>query len=420
MKKRLLSLLLAGSMVLALTACGDTGSKPSASAQPSGSAAASPSSGTANKGPEKIVIGGIQDLSGGAATSGIAMHRGAELAIEDLNAAGGINGIPVEYINYDTKGEPQEAMNAYNRLVDQDKASVVIGPPISNIGLAIKSLAQEKKVPIVGAFIDSRITKNADTGAAEPYMFLVQPTNEQSGEIQASYLLDVLGLKKVALFYDQSNAFGVSQVGAFSNYIKENGGEIVTEQIFKSGDKDFKTQLTKIKEAGAEAIFAPNYPQDNVLYVTQLEQLGMSNLVTMGGLDFAPPFLTTLPDASIVNNVYFALNCAFEEPQLQDLNTRYIDKYDDAETVDDISVKVYLGYDAVMLAAEALKNSGDYSGASVNTALEGIAGLECKTGTIGYSKDSHQPIGLSMVMYIIENGENRNLGRYVPASHQAK
>lgn len=417
MKKRLLSLLLAGSMVFGLTACGG-GTKPSAA--PTASADPAASAAPAANQPTKIVIGAIQDQSGGAATSGIAMNRGAEMAIEDINAAGGINGIPVEYISYDTKGEPQEAMNAYNRLVDQDKASVVIGPPISNIGLAIKSLAQEKQVPIVGAFIDSRITKNPDTGAAEPYMFLVQPTNEQSGEIQASYLVDLLGLKKVALFYDQSNAFGVSQVSAFSNYVKNAGGEIVSEQIFKSGDKDFKTQLTKIKEAGAEAIFAPNYPQDNVLYVNQLDQLGMSDLVTMGGLDFAPPFLTTLPDASIANNVYFALNCAFEEPQLQDLNTRYIDKYDDAETVDDISVKVYLGYDAVMLAAEALKNSGDYSGPAVNTALENITGLECMTGTIGFSKESHQPIGLSMVMYVIKEGQNENLGRYVPESHKAK
>lgn len=390
--KKIASILLAGTLTMSCVGCGSKGESANDS--------------------DTIVIGAIQDLSGGAATAGKAMDRGSEIAIEEINANGGLNGKKVKYVCYDTKGDPQEAMNAYTRLVEQDKACAVIGPPISNVGLAIKSLANDKKVPIVGAYIDSRVTEKED-GTPEDYMFLVQPTNEQSAEIQASYLVDKLGVKKVALFYDQSNAFGVSQVKGFKDYIEGHGGEIVSEQVFKSGDKDFKTQLTKIKESGAEAIFAPNYPQDNVLYVNQLDQLGMSDLVTMGGLDFAPPFLSTLPDATKANNIYFALNCAFDEPQLQDINKKYLEKYSDAKTVDDISVKAYLGYDAVSLVAEAIKNSSEISGPAVKESLENIKGLECKTGTIGFSKDSHQPQGLSMVMYIIAKGENKNLGRYV-------
>lgn len=374
--------------------------------------------------PEEIVIGGIQDLSGRAVQSGLAMHQGTQLAIEAINEAGGINGRMLKYVGYDTKSDVQEAMNAYLRLVEQDKAVVVIGPPISNIGLALMDTVIEKKVPVIGAFIDSRITKNPETGAAVPYNFLVQPTNQQSGEIQASYLVDVLGLKKVALFYDQGNAFGVSQIEAFRGYIEGHGGEIVSEQIFKSGDKDFKTQLTKIMASGAEAIFAPNYPEDNVLYCNQLNQLGMTDIVTMGGLDFAPPFLNSVPDKSIVNNVYFALNCAFDEPQLQGLNEKFVKQFMPAGTVVDdntISVKVYLGYDATMLAAEAIKRAGDnITGENVNAMLETIEGLEGMTGTIGFSPDSHQPIGLSMVMYVIKNGVNEKLGRYVPEIHKAR
>ncbi|MEM1485901.1 ABC transporter substrate-binding protein [Oscillospiraceae bacterium PP1C4] len=414
--KKILAGLLAGCMLFSMTACGgtkETSSTPAADAPAAEASAAEAPAAEAAK-PEKIVIGGIQDLSGGSSVSGVAMNRGAELAIADINALGGINGVPVEYICYDVKGDPQEAINAYNRLCDQDKASVVIGPPISNIGLALTETAAQKKVPIVGAFIDSRVTKKED-GKPQDYMFLVQPTNEQSGIIQASYLVDVLGKKKVAIFYDQTNAFGVSQVKAFKEYVTSAGGEIVSEQIFKSGDVDFKTQLTKIKESGAEGIFAPNYPKDNTLYCNQMKQLGMDNLITMGGLEFAPPFLTTLPDPTIVNNVYFALNCAFDEPQLQDLNKAYIDKYDDADTVDDISVKVYLAYDAVMLAAEGIKNANmSTSGEDIKAGLEAIEFLECKSGNIGFSPETHQPKGLSMVMYKITDGVNENLGRYVP------
>ena len=337
---------------------------------------------------EYIVIGGIQDMSGAAMQSGLAMHQGTELAVEEINAAGGINGKLIKYIGYDTKGDVQEAMNAYERLVEQDGAVAVVGPPISNIGSALRDTAITKKVPVVGAFIVSGITKYPETGEAVPYNFLVQPTNEQAGEIQASYLVDVLGVKKVALFYNQDNSFGVSQVAPFRAYVEANGGEIVSEQIITDNDKDYKTQLTKILASGAEAIFAPNYPEENTLYCTQLNQLGMTDIITMGGLDYAPPFLNTVPDPSVVNNVYFAINCAFDEEHLQDLNKRFIEKYLTADTVVDentISVKVYLGYDATQLIAEALRRCGDdITGENVNAQLETIEALELMSGTIGF------------------------------------
>ncbi len=386
-------------MTLGLSACGG-------SANPT-------SNGSGTGSGDEIVIGAIQDLSGNSSVSGKAMDRGSKMAIDKINEAGGINGKTIKYVSYDTTGDPQEALNAYNRLVEQDKAVAVIGPPISNIGLALKQTAAEAKVPIVGAFIDSRVTMK-DDGTPEEYMFLVQPTNQQSGEIQAGYLVEKLGIKKVALFYDKTNAFGVSQVEAFTQYIESHGGEITTEQLFKAGDVDFKVQLNKIKESGAEAIFAPNYPKDNTLYCTQMNQLGMTDLVTMGGLEFAPPFLTTLPDPTIVDNVYFAVNVAFDEPQLKDINDLYIATYDDAKTVDDISVKVYLGYDAVTLVAEAIKNAESLTGEGVKNALEGISSLEMLSGTFGFSKETHQPVGLSMHMYRIDKGQNVKLERYVP------
>lgn len=371
---------------------------------------------------EYIVIGGIQDMSGPAMQSGLAMHQGTELAVEEINAAGGINGKQIKYIGYDTKGDVQEAMNAYERLVEQDGAVAVVGPPISNIGSALRDTAIAKKVPIVGAFIVSSITKYPETGEPVPYNFLVQPTNEQAGEIQASYLVDVLGVKKIALFYNQDNSFGVSQIEPFRAYVESHGGEIVSEQVITDNDKDYKTQLTKILASGAEAIFAPNYPEENTLYCTQLNQLGMSDIITMGGLDYAPPFLNTVPDPTVVDNVYFAINCAFDEEHLQDLNKRFVEKYLTPDTVVDentISVKVYLGYDALQLIAEAIRRCGDdITGENINTQLETIEGLELMSGTIGFSTESHQPVGLSMVMYRIDKGVNVKLGRHVPESHQ--
>lgn len=399
MKKRVLSILLIMVMLLAV---GCSNEKNNSTTDGNGSS---------SNNEDVIVIGGIQDLSGGSSVSGVAMDRGAKMAIDKINKDGGINGKQIKYVSYDVQGDPQEALNAYNRLVDQDKAVAIVGPPISNIGLALIDTAADKKVPIVGAYIDSRVTEKED-GSAQDYMFLIQPTNEQSAQIQAGYLIDKLDIKDVAIFYDQTNAFGVSQVEGFKDYIDSHGGNITTEQIFKSGDVDFKTQLTKIKASGAKAIFAPNYPKDNTLYCTQMNQLGMTDLVTMGGLEFAPPFLTTLPDPSIVDNVYFALNVAFDEEQLKDINNLYIDSYDDAETVDDISVKVYLGYDCVTSIVEAIKNTEELTGEGVKNSLEKIENLELLCGNISFSAEKHQPEGISMVMYKINKGVNEKLERY--------
>lgn len=281
----------------------------------------------------------------------------------------------------------------------------------------MKEMIGEKKVPVVGAWIDSRITKDEATGAATPYVYLMQPTNIYTGELLASYAVNELGLKKIALFYDQTNSFGVSQLDSFKNTVAALGGEIVADTPFMSGDKDFKSQLTKILASGADGIFAPNYPNDNTLYCQQLNQLGMTqDFVTIGGLDYAPPFLKSVPDASVVDNVYFALNVDFAEEQLQSVNAKFCEKFLGGKAADenDISVKVYLGYDSMMLIAKAIEfiGDGEINGETVNKALEDMEGLNALTGVLDFSADSHQPIGLSMVMYKIEAGTNVALGRY--------
>lgn len=412
--KKLLAVMLTGTMAFSLlVGCGSSTDSADTTDSASTEDAADGADTSVPEEAETIVIGNLQDLTGTAATAGVAMERGVALAVEEINANGGINGKLIEYVSYDTANDPAEALNAYTRLVGDDGAVAVIGPPVSNIGLALTETSTEYEVPIVGAFIDSAATEQED-GTPYEYMFLVQPTNEQCGEIQASYLINELGATKIALFYDQSNAFGVSQVEAFVEYVESHGGEIVCEQLFTSGDTDFKTQLQKIKDSGADGIFAPNYPQDNVLYVTQMDQLGMTDIPTMGGLDFAPPFLSSLSDPEICTNIYYAINIAFDDESIADLNATAIETYSDLNTVDDLSAKLYIGYDAMYMVAAAIEYLGDaeITGEAIKDALENMGPVEVKTGTIEFSDETHQPSGLGMTMYVIEDGETVKIGDY--------
>ena len=172
--------------------------------------------GSSSSGSQEIVIGNLQDLSGPTSVLGNAITRGVELAVNKINGQGGLNGKKIKLITLDTKGDVQEAIKAFNRLADQEKAVAVVGPPISNIGIGLASIAAAKKVAFVGNFADPRATVGED-GKVHPSMFLVQPSTVQYGEIMASYAVEKLGLKKIAILYDQSNAYAVSLVAPSKN-----------------------------------------------------------------------------------------------------------------------------------------------------------------------------------------------------------
>ena len=360
--------------------------------------------------PKEIVIGNLQDISGPTSVWGNAVTRGAEIAIEKINASGGVDGAMLKLITLDTKANVQEAIKAYNSLVSS-QAVAVVGPPVSNIGLALAPIANKAGVPLVGSFIDPRVTVGED-GKAQHAMFLMQPSSIQYSEIMAGYTVEKLGLKKVGVLYDQSNAFAVSLLKPYVEYVKKAGGQIVSEQIYTKGDKDYKTQLTKIKEAGADCLYFPNYIQDAVLAMKQRKQIGL-NIPVIGGLDFAPPFASLVNDPEAADDIYLANNFSEKEPQLSDVWKTYKAKFNE-----DPVNKVFLGYDKILLIREGMKLGGGTASAQIIAGLNKVANLQGTTGVLTISPETHQPTGLSMVMYKIEKGKYVELGRYVPEGHK--
>ena len=364
----------------------------------------------AQSAPKEIVIGNLQDISGPTSVWGNAVTRGAEIAVEKINAAGGVDGAMLKLITLDTKANVQEAIKAYNSLVSS-QAVAVVGPPVSNIGLALAPIANKAGVPLVGSFIDPRVTVGED-GKPQTAMFLMQPSSIQYSEIMAGYTVEKLGLKKVGVLYDQSNAFAVSLLKPYVEYVKKAGGQIVSEQIYTKGDKDYKTQLTKIKEAGADCLYFPNYIQDAVLAMKQRKQIGL-NIPVIGGLDFAPPFASLVNDPEAADDIYLANNFSEKEPQLAEVWKIYKAKYNE-----DPVNKVFLGYDKILLIREGMKLGGGTASAQIIAGLNKVANLQGTTGVLTISPETHQPTGLSMVMYKIEKGKYVELGRYVPKGHK--
>ena len=365
--------------------------------------------GEADEGP--IKIGAILDLSGPTSVWGNAVNRGAELAVEQINADGGVLGRELELVSYDVKLNPQEAITAYNRLADQDGAVAVVGPPISNIGLSVAPVTEQKGIPIVGSFIDPRATTQ-ENGEPWENMFLMQPSSVQYSEIIADFALTELDLDNLAIMYDQSNAFSVSLVEPFRNYVEANGGSIAIEVNYTGGDRDFRTQLNQIANSDADGVYLPIYIQEAVLTLQQAQQVGL-DMPIIGGLDFAPPFTDLLPDATLADGIYVANNYSESEPQLVDVRAAYVEMFDE-EPIN----KAYLGYDKVLIIADAIRRAGSADPVAVSAAIEETSGLAATTGTITISEETHRPVGLSMVMYQIDGGDYVEIGRHVPESHQ--
>ena len=376
-------------MSFVLTACGGSGAAETSPAATGTASEAPASSAPALEG--EIVIGSILDTSGGMAAAGLATVWGADYAVKEINDNGGINGKKLKIIHYDVKGDPNEAINAYNRLVDQDGAVAVVGPGLSNIGIAVAPIAEEKKVPIVGHFMDERCTTNEQTGKKWNYMYLAEPSCNQQAEAIASYAVEKLPIETVGILYDSSNAYSVTHAEPFAAYCEKNGVKVVAKESFGKDAKDYKAQLSKIIAKNPDAIFVPAYVQQNALAYVQIRQLGYTGIV-LGNNTYNTPF-DTLVEGTPVENLYFLFNVDYSSEYTKFLGDAYR-----AEKGEEPFINSAFGYDAVKIIANGLMNADDVtSGEAVSKAIETkTVKLMTSSGPITLNPDTHRPEGMGV------------------------
>ncbi len=355
-----------------------------------------------------IKVGNIQDTSGPTSTQGISVQRGIELAIERINADGGINGTPIELISYDCAANPEEAINCYKRLCEVNGVSIVLGPPLSNVGLACIETTKTNKVPFLGAFAINKCMVNPDTGETYEYMFAVQPTAEYAGRILADYIVNKLGYKKVACLSRSDQAYLVASYGEFKATLEANMGELVSDQYVLSSDTDYKMQITNMMNSGADVLVNFLETNDTVLFFNQYYQLGGEQEVC-GGSTFAQPMVSMLDNPELASGLYFTNNVDMEDPRLDEVRQAYIEAYGVEP-----DVKSYIGYDLALVLKAALEGAENYEPEAIKTSLEtNIQGLDLCQGTFSFS-EQHIPKGLPMVIFKIDGGEYTALEAYAP------
>lgn len=399
--KKVLAIILALALILSMAACGSQASPTTATEAPS--KADTPANDTpAADNEDVIVIGGTNDLSGSRSVTGNAINNGVILAIEEINAAGGILGKQVKYTYYDDKNDGQEAINNYTRLADVDKASAVITTDASGTFMSLIEVSTEKGVPLLGMPSDPRAVRDTEgSGEAYPYTFLTGQCNApQQAAIIAQYVSENTEMKKAALFYDQSNAYAVAYMNGFRDLWTSVGGEIVIEETCNSTDQDFSTQLSKIKASGAEFICTPNPTTQLVIMVQQAAQLGL-DIPYVGAQDMSDPFLSLLEKPEVVSKAYFQSSVYMGDPALESFLAAYQARFNEPATI-----KAVNGYDTMYILKAAIEAAGSADRDAIKNALEtSISGLDLLC-TDSYAQDgqTHSPDGLGMAVYEITDG----------------
>lgn len=321
---------------------------------------------------ETIKIGYLAALTGDWAAYGQTERNTAMLAVEEINAKGGINGKKVELVVYDFRGRQEDAVNAVRRLLEEDKVSAIVGANASGINIATAALVNRAKVPQIGTVSTNPMVTVDRKGNVRPYSFRVCFTDPYQGKLIAWFAAKELGLTKAAVLYDIASDYAQGLREFFIENFKNYGGETVADEAFKGGqDVDFRAQLTKIRNSGANVLVLPNMGKEMALIMKQARELGMDDLVFVGGDGYAE-FMWEIAGPAMENS-YWINHVSPSDPNMAKFFEDYKAKYDDEckEFVNGI-----LGYDAMYWLFDAIERAGSSDPVKIAEALSATKDLQ--------------------------------------------
>jgi branched-chain amino acid transport system substrate-binding protein len=226
---------------------------------------------------DTLPIGEYASLTGKEAAFGQSSHKGTLLAVEELNAAGGVLGRQLELITEDNQSKPGESATVVKKLISRDKVVALVGEVASPRSLEAAPIAQQAKIPLI-----SPSSTNAAVTEIGNYIFRVCFIDPFQGVVMAKFAREHLKLNRVALLTSVSSAYSVGLARYFKEEFVRRGGTVTLEQKYSEGDKDFKAQLTAVKAAGVQGIFVPGYYTEAALICKQARDLGIA-LPIFGG-----------------------------------------------------------------------------------------------------------------------------------------
>jgi branched-chain amino acid transport system substrate-binding protein len=344
--------------------------------------------------PTEVKIGINYELSGAVATYGQASVDGIMMAFDEINAAGGINGMKIVPVQIDNKSDAAEATTIATKLMTEEGVVACLGPATSGNFMATIPVAMGNKIPVISASAtaDEGVTTDAN-GNVNDYVFRLCFNDSFQGITMANFASQNLSAKTAVIIADNSSDYAKGLAKNFKETFTASGGTIVDEEAYVAKDKDFNAILTKIKGKQFDVIFLPGYYQEAGLIIKQARDLGITQPV-LGADGFDSPVLLELAGASALNDVYFSNHYSNldQDPKVQDFIKAYKEK-----NGEEPNAFHALGYDLGMYIADAITRAGSADPTAIKDALASTKDFQGVTGTFSMGAD-HNPIKSAVVI----------------------
>lgn len=347
----------------------------------------------------EIKIGLVAPLTGDVKTFGESTRNGFQLAVDEANAAGGINGRKIKVIIADDKNDPTEAANAVSKLINQDQVKLVIGSVSSKCSIPLSQLCQSGSVVMITPTSTNPKVTVDDAGRRKDYVFRACFIDPFQGQVAAKFVLDHLQAKTSAILYDVGNDYVKGLAEFYHDNFTAGGGKVVAYESYTKDDADFSAVLTKIKQYQPDILYIPDYYNKVALIVKQARQLGITSTF-VGGDGWDSEDMLKIAGDAIVGG-YFTNHYSPDDPrvEVQDWVRKYVARF--GSKPDALAT---LGYDATRLLIAAVAQAGSSEPAAVRDALKNIRDFMSVSGRICFD-DCGNPIKAAAILRYTKDGQ---------------
>lgn len=349
---------------------------------------------------ETFKIGIIAPMSGPNARYGAFANKGAALAAQEINAAGGVMGRKIELVSGDSQCVPAEGVAATQRMISLEKTPIIIGDVCSSVTLAMQPMVEESKVLLVNAASSNPdITYKAGVGGFK-WTFRNYPTDEVRAATVLEYASRTKGFKKFAVLSVDSD-YGRGAIKFTKRYLpKYEGAEILSEDYYKDSETDFRSVLSKIRRSGAQAIILYGQADTTPIIARQMLELGLAGKVALVGNGEFNTKETIAAAPKVMNGAVEAAAWLPEVPAPRSL--KFVEDYRKANGGEMPNNHAYTHYDTMQLVAQAIKSANSLKGEDVRNALAKIK-YDSPMGTVTF--DDHNQAVMPMVLLEITDGK---------------
>jgi len=343
---------------------------------------------------KEIKIGAILPLSGDNATYGVALRRGMDLAINQINTHSGIEGRKLIVLYEDSRGTPTEGLNAFNKLAKVNKVPMVIGEMFSAPTLAIAPIAEKEKIVLL-----SPTASATDLTNAGDYIFRIYPSDSYDGVYLANYAWEKLKAKTVSVIYIQvSSIAAVSLV--FEKKFESFGGKLLSTESYREGDTDLKSQLIKANSLNPDLIFIPGYLREMALLLKQAKELGIKKTFLSISTFYDTKILEIAGNAA--EGVLFsspAFDTGSDIPEMSKFVSLFKTRYDN-QTPD---ILAGYGFDVINIAAYAITIAEEITAENIKASLYQMKTYPGVTGMTSF--DSNGDVIKELKIMQVKNGK---------------